>query len=457
MTLLHLGLHFGYKSETLMLERFKQHIADHQLFQTSERILLAVSGGIDSVCMVHLFREANYDFGIAHCNFQLRGEASDLDALFVKNLAGQYKIPFFDISFDTTKISQQHKKGIQETARDLRYEWLENIRTEKDFDYIATAHHLNDSIETALFNLGRGGGIRAARGILEKHDNIIRPLLFAHKKNIVSYVQDVDLVWRNDASNVEDKYARNHIRHHVVPALKVVLPQLEKNMSISLAHLKEVEKLYDWSVEQIRQIVFTQTEEGYRIDIQQLRTYPAASTVLYELLKTFGFTSSDAAQMLESRVGSLFESATHHALLDRHILLIELIDSKSKTNYSIPEDTTTFSFENHHFQIDLLEAKDVTFDRNTAIAYLDYDKLKFPLTLRHWQTGDFFHPLGMNGQRKKLQDFFSDQKIDRWTKDNIWLLQSGSDIVWIVDYRISESYKIDKHTKMVYCLTFIKQ
>lgn len=443
-------------NQTLMLHHFKQYITDHQLFQPSERILLAVSGGIDSVCLAHLFQQTDYPFGIAHCNFQLRGEAADQDVIFVKSLAEQYQVSFFETSFDTQKISQESKKGIQETARDLRYEWLEDIRGNNNFDYIATAHHLNDSIETALFNFSRGGGIRAVRGMLNKKHNIVRPLLFASKQEIENYAHQHQLAWRTDASNAQHKYTRNYIRHQVIPALKKVHPNLEANLSKSLAHLKAAEQLYDWSIEHIKQAVFSQTKDVYRIDMQQLHAYPAASTVLYELLKTFDFTSSDVAQILESRVGSLFENANYEALLDRKYLLIRTKKATKMNHYFLPEDAAVYTFEDVLLETELLEVTDFKLNRRPTVAQFDYEKLSFPLTIRTWQDGDFFRPLGMNGQRKKVQDFFSDQKVNRWQKNKSWLLESDNEIAWVMGYRISESFKVDEHTKMVYRIRLLE-
>jgi tRNA(Ile)-lysidine synthase len=440
----------------IMLKTFLEYIEKEQLFRASERVLLAVSGGVDSMVLMELFRRSPFIFGVAHCNFQLRGEASDGDEQFVEEMAAQIEVPFFSTSFPTTSIAKKEKKGIQEAARDLRYSWLKKTARQEKFDHIATAHHLNDAIETLLFNMGRSGSIRAFRSILPKQEQIIRPLLFATKEEIVSFAKTHELRWREDVSNAKDDYTRNRIRHQVVPALKAVHPNLEQSLLNSFEHLRATEQLFDWAVETIKAKVWEQQENVVKIDFEQLLSYPAPTTILFECLSPFGFTSSDVAQIFNAQIGREFHSSTHVLLKDRtHLFLRKKIGNKQEIVY-LQKEQHFLQLPDRQLIIKYTADNTLDFERDSCVAYFDADQLQFPLEVRHWRAGDRFQPLGMNGKHKKLQDYFSDQKLSRWEKEQVWLLVSNKEIVWVIGYRSSEAFKIISTTQRICCIQSIQ-
>ncbi|MEL6943211.1 MAG: tRNA lysidine(34) synthetase TilS, partial [Bacteroidota bacterium] len=294
-----------------MLDQFLDFIRKKEIFEPQQRILLAVSGGIDSVLLCHLFQQAKLSFGIAHCNFTLRAEASDEDEQFVADLAKQLEASFHTIRFKTNTLAQERKQSIQEVARDLRYDWLEEVRQKEGYDFIATAHHLSDSIETALFNFGRGSGIRGLHGIQAKVGKIIRPLLFATKSQIEQYVKAEDLKWRHDASNDTDKYSRNKIRHYIIPAFQEIYPSFEQKAGETIEHLQSVEQILNWSIAYFKQQIWSEKGENSYINLGKLHSYPSPNTILFELIRTLGFHRNQIPKILSSTIGSQFFSATH--------------------------------------------------------------------------------------------------------------------------------------------------
>lgn len=434
-----------------MVQQFLQFIQQEQLFNQQDKILLAVSGGMDSMAMAHLFQLAEIDFGIAHCNFNLRGEASDGDELLVQAIAEKWAIPYYSVHFDTANLAIQQKTSIQLIARNLRYDWLEKIRQENDFGYIATAHHLKDAIETVLYNLAKGCGIRGLHGIPIKQDKIIRPLLFATKAEIEAFVQQQNVPYRDDASNQSIKYKRNLIRHKVLPSLELINPALEKTFSKTLRHIKDTELLFEEIIQQYikRCVVF----KNKQIQIQKapLEKHPANKTILYEIIAPYGFNGDHAIQILSSlgNIGSVFNSSSHQLLIDRELLIIQAIKTNKENSVTVKKNTDKVIFNNQQISFSLHSKQEVTIKRTATIAYLDAAKLQFPLRLRYWQAGDRFQPLGMNGKSKKLQDFFSDLKLSRFEKDQVLLLESKGIICWVMGHRIDERFKIREVTEEV--------
>lgn len=436
-----------------MLSQFQKYITKRHLFGTHDHILLAVSGGVDSVVMCYLFYQANLAFAIAHCNFSLRGEASDGDEAFVKTLAQRFQVPFFSIRFQTEREAQERKLSIQMAARELRYEWLEKIRVEAGFDYIATAHHCNDSIETVLYNFAKGCGVRGLHGILPKSGHLVRPLLFATKEEIETFAQTKNIKFRFDASNDSDKYDRNKIRHHVIPVLEELNPNFKQTASENIERLRQTEWLYDFALQTLHKQWVRADEKEIRIFFSELIKSPARRTILYEWLRPYQFNKGQVAQMLEItnfQPGSKFYSPTHELLVDRECLIIRLINEDAQEEFFIQQNDSIFSLNNGILTLNHSVKPPATFPESENVVYLDYDKVEFPLKLRHWQEGDYFYPMGMQGRRQKLQDFFTNQKLSRFDKEAVWIVESGNAICWIVGHRLDERFKLSPETK--YCL-----
>lgn len=443
-----------------LFEQFRQFADDHSLFHPGERVLLSVSGGVDSVVMAHLFLRAKVAVGIGHCNYQLRGAASDGDEDFVRDLAEQFGVPAHVAVFDTRAEAERQGWSIQMAARELRYDWLEEMRRAEGYDRIATAHQLDDSVETFFYNFAKGAGLRGLHGIPIRRGAIIRPLLFATKTEIRAYAEGHHLGFREDASNAFDVYARNKIRLQAIPVFRDLNPAFDTTAAANLERLREAEYLYDLALERIRAEVLRLEGERTWIDIDRLLFhYRAASTILFELLRPFGFLSAQIPQILENtgrQPGARFFSETHCLLIDRENLVVEprVIDSEEKVYY-LAEQIDTVYLPDGHVSFRWQEGRPASFSRDPYRVEIDAGLLEFPLRFRRWRPGDFFHPLGMSGQRQKLQDFFTNQKVLRTDKDRIWLLENGDGaICWVVGHRIDERFKITPATVRYVEMTF---
>lgn len=442
-----------------MVAAFVDFIQANHLLQQTDRILVAVSGGIDSVVLCALLREAKITFGIAHCNFQLRGEDSAKDQLFVQKIAQQYQVAFHTINFDTNEYVTTHKVSVQMAARELRYEWLENIRTDNNYTFIATAHHQNDVVETMLYNLTKGTGIAGLHGILPKSNKLIRPLLFVDKVGIKDFALQINLQWREDKSNDSIKYTRNKLRHTVIPILQEINPSLTKTFSANAQRFREVEIIYQQGIKAYKKKLLEADKHKHEvlISIQKLKNIEPLSTVLYEVLKDFNFTTAQTGQIitaLDSESGKLFYSATHQIIKDRKFLIISKKTNK-QTDFSIifeeqktlEKSDLTFTFSQH-------TNEDFTIPTINTIACFDKDKVQFPLLLRRWKKGDYFYPFGMNRKKKKVSRFFIDQKFSLKDKEEAWILtDKGNRIIWIVGHRTDERFKLTKRTKQIYQIT----
>ena len=435
-----------------MLKKFQAFTKKEQLFDKKDKVLLAVSGGRDSMAMAYLFQQAGYTFGIAHCNFQLRGAASDADEALVAAFAKQHSIPYHSIQFNTQAAAKQQKTSTQIVARTLRYDWFEQLRKEHDYDYIATAHHLNDSLETVLYNLTKGCGIRGLHGIPLQQKHIIRPLLFATRKDVNAYVLDQEIPYRDDASNETTKYHRNLIRHKVIPELETINPSLEKTFASTMRNIKDTEILFKEMIEQYKAKI-SRTDKGlFYLQKEPIAHHPAKQTILYELLRPYGFNNSHIEQIFQSyqQVGATFFSPSHQLLIDRTELIIQSIISKKENYIKVKKENKKVIFNNQALSFTIGHKKDYALKQPPNIALLDYAKLSFPLTLRYWQAGDRFQPLGMQGRSKKLQDYFSDLKLSRFEKEAVLILESGGEICWVVGYRMDERFKILESTEKVF-------
>lgn len=427
-----------------LLDDFKNFIAKEDLFQPKDRLLLAVSGGVDSVVLCELCHQAGYNFSIAHCNFQLRGEESTRDENFVRHLAQHYNVIFHLKQFDTKLYAQQEKVSIQVAARNLRYEWFKILSGET---YILTAHHLNDNIETVLMNFFKGTGISGLHGILPKQNNIIRPLLFATKECIQQFAEHNLLHWVEDSSNAEDKYTRNYIRHKLIPVIKEMYPQAEANISASIRRFREAEFLYHQSIGQLTKKLIEQKGEELHIPILKLKKSKAVSTILYELLHPFGFTSKqteEAFRLLESETGKYIASPTHRLLKNRNWLILAPNQSTLANHILIESPNSTTQFANG--TLILAEVEEPIANANNNIATLDACDIAFPLILRKWQPGDYFYPLGMR-KKKKLARFFIDNKLSATDKEKIWVLEMNKKIIWVIGHRIDDRFRVTDATK----------
>jgi len=413
--------------------------------------LLGVSGGVDSIIMFHLFRLSGFTIGIAHCNFNLRGDESDQDEEFVRRLADNYNVPFYSTRFETQKIADDEGISIQMAARDLRYEWFEEIRIKEKYNYIAIAHNSDDQIETFLINLTRGTGIKGLTGIKNKSEKVIRPLLFANREEITDFVKRNNFLYREDSSNSSTKYGRNKIRHEVIPMLEKINPNFRKVMIENIQRLKETEQIFNQTIQENYKNCVTEKSNSLLLNIDELKKLDPVETYLHEFLKPYNFSTTqikDIVSVLDSNPGKQFFSATHRIIKDRDYIILEEISAQSGKLFYINEND--FRIE---YPIGLLIEKEFknegfVIQKDPNIGQLDFDKLVFPLTIRKWQKGDYFMPLGMNNL-KKLSDFFIDQKLSISEKENIWILESENKIVWIIGLRPDERFKVTNDTKTI--------
>lgn len=435
-----------------MKNRFEKYVVDNQLFAKNDKLLVAVSAGVDSVVLCQLLHLCNYRFSIVHCNFQLRGMDSEGDEVFVKALAESWNVPFYVKKFDTNQYALDKKISIQLAARELRYAWFEELRQMLNYKYILTAHHASDSIETVLYNFAKGTGLVGLTGIKPKNGHIVRPLLWAKKEEILAFAQTENLQYREDISNESDKYARNFIRHHIIPDFKNINPSFETTAIENIKRLSETKDLFDYFLKIIKNETTKIVDNQLFINKNKLKTYPTVSTVLFEILKEFEFNASQVAQILkenESKTGAVFYSPTHKLLIDRAFYIVApfMQSIEMESHFLISKNDNLI--ENEHFQLVLSRLdriNDLNPTDNTAI--LDADKLLFPLTLRRWREGDRFQPLGMKGKSQLLSDFFRLKKLSNFEKQKVWLLETGdNNICWVVGLRIDERYKITEGSK----------
>ncbi len=431
-------------------EQFLNFINSEKLFSKKDRLLVAVSGGVDSMVLCHLCYNLSFTFSIAHCNFQLRGDDSIKDAELVKNIATTYNSKYYQKVFETTDYILENKVSVQVAARELRYKWFEEIIIENNFNKLLTAHHADDNIETILMNLSKGTGINGLRGILPLRGNVCRPLLFATKKQITDYAEENNLLWREDASNSLDKYTRNYFRNKVIPLLEDSLPGFAKNMLENSSRFRDIEILYDISLERIFKKLIKKVNQEIHIPVERIRQLPANETVVYELVKDYGFTSSQIPfimQLLVSDSGKFVESGTHRILKNRKWLIINPKQTEHPDNIIILNSNNEILLPGRKLKISEINLPEVI-NTDSNIALLDYDKIKFPLILRRWKQGDYFYPLGMK-RKKKLSRFFIDNKLSLPDKENVWVIESDKKIIWIAGYRIDDRFKIIPSTKTV--------
>lgn len=423
-----------------MKNSFKNLVKSRFPYLIQGKLLLAVSGGVDSVVLAHLCKASHLEFSMAHCNFNLRGEESDADEAFVTDLADLLDVEVFTESFDTQKYAKDHGLSIQMAARELRYGWFEELSKAFHFEYILTAHHANDNLETFLINLVRGTGLEGFTGIQAENNRIIRPLLEFSRKEIEDYAVEHKISWREDSSNASSKYIRNKIRHEVVPVLEELNPQLLQGFAQTEAHLQENQDLIDDYVSLLYPKVVTKDQYGYNLDVNFLKKLPHPKAVLYQLLKSFGFTEwNDVYNLLEAQTGKFVFSGTHRLIKDRdRLILTELRPENNHSTYRIEEGEELVMLPPGTFHLEEVEAIQ---EKHENCIYVAKEKLEFPLILRKWKKGDSFYPFGMKG-KKKLSDFYKDKKLSLPEKENSWLLCSGGKIVWAVNQRADDRFAV---------------
>lgn len=433
-----------------MVGQFLHHIRQNTLFKPGDKILLAVSGGIDSAVMLHLFRKAGFNAGVAHCNFRLRGEESDLDAVFVRELALKNGCPFHTTAFDTAEYARERGLSTQMAARELRMKWFEELLRDHPYDCVATAHHLNDVLETLLFNLVKGTGIDGLSGIPVKQQNLVRPLLFASREQIRNYAESEGISWREDSSNATDHYTRNVIRNRVIPVLREINPNLEETFSATMVRLKAAREfargfLKDFN---IRNIYY----DGKHVLIrkEELKRQPYAVVILWELVKDLGFNFDQCEDVVngDHQPGAMFASPSHQLTVDRDVLILSKLSVRAGIYVEVPQGATQVTAEGQSLSFEVQDRDRFTMVKDKAVAQLDYDKICFPIIWRDWNEGDRFIPFGMT-EHKKLSDFLIDEKVSVPDKKHITVINAGGEIVWVVGMRIANQVGITEGTRRV--------
>ncbi len=449
-----------------LLQQFFTHTQQQNFFSIKNKLLLAVSGGLDSVVLCELCYQSNFDFAIAHCNFQLRDEESDRDEKFVQQLAEKYNKEFFVKKFDTKNYASQNKVSIQVAARELRYEWFHEIvdrwpviderinnksANNQRPTAILTAHHQNDNIETVLMNFFKGTGIAGLRGILPKQEKIIRPLLFAKKDELKQFAEENNLNWVEDSSNESDKYSRNYFRHQIIPLIEQIYPAAINNVAENVDRFRDVELLYQQSINLHKKNLFEYKGDEIHIPVLKLKKSIPLDTIVFEIIKPFNFSAKQTEEvinLLDSESGKYIQSSTHRILKNRNWLIISLNQNQSSQTILIEKDDKLIVFEKGELFINNISAANCKLSTVNSIATLDADKIKFPLLLRKWKQGDYFYPLGME-KKKKLNRFFIDNKLSQTEKEKVWVIEMNKKIIWIVGMRIDNRFKILPSTKQI--------
>jgi tRNA(Ile)-lysidine synthase len=430
-----------------MLAALQNHLNKQLPFLKGRKLLLAVRGGIDSMVLVDLLQKLDYEIYIAHCNFNLRGEESDGDEQFIRNYAAENNIKLFVTRFDTTLFAADAKLSIQLAARKLRYAWFEELIAENQLDYLLTAHHLDDSLETFLINLTRGTGIEGLTGIPQLNQNIVRPLLIFSRDEIVAYAKENEIAWREDSSNSSTKYLRNKLRHEVAPVLKSLNPAFMDSFKETLNHLQQAQSLAEDAAVLVYQQVVAEKQGQKHINIQQLKRLPNYRAYLYQWLSPFGFTAwDDIYALTEAQAGKFILSGNYRLLKDREVLILEELKEGENTVYYIESTDSKLVYP---ISIELLKTNEVFNNSTKNEVFVNNELINFPLSIRKWKESDYFYPLGMKGQKKKVSKYFKDEKMSLIDKENTWLLCSGDNIVWIVGRRADERFKVTKETTQI--------
>ena len=426
-----------------MLAKFRKTIAENLPFLMHSKLLLATSGGLDSMVMTALFKKEEFDIALAHCNFNLRASESDADENFIRKYADGNNIPIFTANFDTVSFASDNKTSIQVAARQLRYLWFEELSKEHGFDYVLTAHHADDNLETFLINLSRGTGLDGLTGIPIQNGNIVRPLLAFTREEIAAFAQENKIEWREDSSNASDKYLRNKLRRDIVPILKELNPRFLESFGETLQYLKQASTMVEDAAKLVYKEVVIEKEDKIIFKIFDLKRLPNFRAYLHHWLRDFGFTAwQDIYDLVDAQTGKQIFSPEYVLLKDREILVLQKRQESNFETFTIATD-----LESLKFPINLLFTKVSNIGEATVNRiFVDYDKLKYPLQLRKWREGDSFQPFGMIGS-KNVSKFFKDEKFSLYDKAEVWILISGDEqIIWIVGNRMDDRFKITSET-----------
>jgi tRNA(Ile)-lysidine synthase len=453
-----------------LLHLFQEFIIKENLFSPKDKLLLAVSGGVDSVVLCELCQLAGYDFVIAHCNFQLRGQESEKDERFVRSLGEKYAKEVLVKRFETEKYASEKKISIQVAARELRYEWFfglvdshqPGVKGNETNDspltthhsplttHLLTAHHLDDNIETMLLNFFKGTGIAGLRGMLPKQGKLLRPLLFAKKEELKKFAGENQLSWTEDSSNQSNKYSRNYFRNQVIPLIQNIYPEAEKNLANNLQRFRDIEMLYYQSVDLHKKKLLVYKNNEVYIPVLKLKKAEPLVSVVYEIIKDYHFSSSQVHEvivLLDNETGKYVQSATHRVIKNRNWIIISPNQTTASANILIEAPGVT-ELGIGNLELRVLPNYQLQIPASSNIACLNAAQITFPLLLRAWKAGDYFYPLGMK-KKKKLSRFFIDQKLSKTDKEKVWVLEMNKKIVWVLGYRIDDRFKITPGTKEI--------
>ncbi len=415
------------------------------------KLLIGVSGGADSMALLHLLTRMGYSCQVAHCNFHLRGGESDGDEAFVRNYCHHIEVPFHVRHFKTEEVARERKISVEMAARDLRYQWFWDLLEEESLDFLVTGHHGDDMIETFFLNLARGSGLRGLRGMRPCKGKLLRPLVYFRRSDIEFYCRTHGLNFRTDSTNSDTTIRRNQVRHHVIPEMTLLNPSFFDTMFQNFRNLTEVWDVFSNEVERVKEQMVAAEDGNLLIPIGLISSHPQRSSVLFEILRPYGFNASvvaDVVSSLEGTPGKQFFSRTHRLIRDRYNLVVVPREEASAESWYIDSEVETISTPlKMQFRI-FGKLPTFKFSRNPWLAHFDADLIDFPLELRHWREGDQFRPLGMDNF-KKLSDFFVDEKFSLIQKEETWLLLAGGEIVWVIGARLDERFKITKSTRRV--------
>jgi len=412
----------------------------------SDKLLVAVSGGADSMALLHLLHSLDYTIAAAHCNFNLRGQESDSDEQLVRSYCTTHAIDLHVKSFETTAYSKEKGISIEMAARDLRYSWFSVLKEQNDFQAIVTGHHGNDSIETFFLNIVRGTGVKGLSGIKFRNGDVVRPLLDFQRSQVEAYCQDNKLAFVHDKSNDDTRFMRNKIRHEVLPVLESINPSFFDTMQANMAHVREAEYMLEAQVERFKAAVLVDEHDKLIIPISKFDEFPQYRTILFEILRPYGFNSSvvsDVIAQLYGRSGKQFFSSSHRLIKDRHNLIVMPKQAIEVKHFWLEEGVIN-NIEVRIFS----KPSDFKFSTDQKCIHLDADLVDLPLLVRKWQQGDVFRPLGMSGF-KKVSDYFIDQKYSLADKEEAWLMVSGDDIVGVMGQRLDDRFKVGRRTKQI--------